>query len=72
MAKEWDTDHLLVCAIIIRREKESFHHTNLSEKCFLCSYCLRGLCPFSESFQYSAAMMSTHLSMPITPLSSVK
>ena len=27
---------------------------------------------FLESFQYSAAMMSTHLSMPITPLSSVK
>ena len=27
---------------------------------------------FLESFQYSAAMMSTHLSMPMTPLSSVK
>lgn len=27
---------------------------------------------FLESFQYSSAMMSTHLSMPITQLSSVK
>ena len=34
-------DHLLVCAIIIQHTKESFHHTNLSEKCFLCSFCLR-------------------------------
>ena len=38
-------DHLLVCAIIIRHEKESFHHTNLSGKCFLCSFCLRDFCP---------------------------
>ena len=47
------TDHLLVCAIIIRREKESFHHTNLSEKCFLCSYCLRGLCPSVPTIELS-------------------
>ena len=27
---------------------------------------------FPESFQYSSAMMSTHLSIPMTPLSSVR